>query len=430
MMELSMAQPPDAVSNMKHENFVSLAHGYPLSQHAALTLASWGPGMDDGFHAMSMPMEWPATTLNMLDAAVSDEQQYATPSTDWLPPMGFGRGGIETDSFESSDLSQYPQSSLGVSTHHCMPNPSYSVIVPSLEADLTRTLPPTYWQQRPEYQLHMPTDYDAGYDRKRTVQQPPPAHPDAEEEGRWRGKRGRPPTQRRVTDIEYSSYTPPAPSLRRCSTSGTSYTTSPRDSMAAPSFDTTDVYVPSGSGSDSGSETATTPPSPEDDSNNNNFNVNSTRTATQKRTTTTSRNRRTSTSTSTTTTTTNTNTNTNTSSNSSNRNRAAASRYRAKTQAALAQLEAEEHDDSVRRQSLLACAGQLRDEVFQLKNELLRHAAECGCPLIRGYLSHAAEQACAGLRAASAGTGSSSSRSGRVVVVVVVGGEGDEEEEG
>lgn len=78
------------------------------------------------------------------------------------------------------------------------------------------------------------------------------------------------------------------------------------------------------------------------------------------------------------------------------RNRAAASRYRAKTQAAFAQLEAAERDVTVRHQSLLACAARLRDEIFALKNELLRHA-DCECPLIRGYLSHAAEQAWAGL---------------------------------
>lgn len=80
------------------------------------------------------------------------------------------------------------------------------------------------------------------------------------------------------------------------------------------------------------------------------------------------------------------------------RNRAAASRYRAKTQAAFAQLEVEEREVSERRQSLLASASRLRDEVFQLKNELLRHA-DCDCPLIQGYLSHAAKQASAGLMA-------------------------------
>ncbi|GAB1310600.1 Transcription factor atf21 [Madurella fahalii] len=80
------------------------------------------------------------------------------------------------------------------------------------------------------------------------------------------------------------------------------------------------------------------------------------------------------------------------------RNRAAASRYRAKTQAAFAQLEAEEREASERHRSLLACAGRLRDEVFQLKNELLRHA-DCDCPFIQAYLSQAARQASAGLRA-------------------------------
>lgn len=74
------------------------------------------------------------------------------------------------------------------------------------------------------------------------------------------------------------------------------------------------------------------------------------------------------------------------------RNRAAANRYRAKTQAAVAQLEAEEREVTIKRQSLLVCAGELRDEVFQLKNELFRHA-NCGCPRIEGYLENAAQRA-------------------------------------
>ncbi|KAK3987797.1 hypothetical protein QBC44DRAFT_330963 [Cladorrhinum sp. PSN332] len=74
------------------------------------------------------------------------------------------------------------------------------------------------------------------------------------------------------------------------------------------------------------------------------------------------------------------------------RNRAAANRYRAKTQAAMAQLEAEEREVSIRRQSLLVRAGELRDEVFQLKNEVFKHA-NCGCPRIEGYLENAAQQA-------------------------------------
>ncbi|KAK4462987.1 hypothetical protein QBC42DRAFT_73277 [Cladorrhinum samala] len=74
------------------------------------------------------------------------------------------------------------------------------------------------------------------------------------------------------------------------------------------------------------------------------------------------------------------------------RNRAAANRYRAKTQAAVAQLEAEERCLTLKRQSLLLCAGELRDQVFQLKNEVFRHAS-CGCPRIEGYLENAAQRA-------------------------------------
>jgi len=78
------------------------------------------------------------------------------------------------------------------------------------------------------------------------------------------------------------------------------------------------------------------------------------------------------------------------------RNKAAAARYRAKTQHAIANMEAEEREVSRRRQALLATAGRLREEVFQLKNEVLRHA-DCGCPLISRYLSDAAKQAYAHL---------------------------------
>jgi hypothetical protein len=70
------------------------------------------------------------------------------------------------------------------------------------------------------------------------------------------------------------------------------------------------------------------------------------------------------------------------------RNKTAASRYRAKTQAAIATMEAEERHVSSRRQALIACATQLREEVFYLKNEILRQA-DCGCPLIVGYLAEA-----------------------------------------
>ncbi|KAK5651531.1 hypothetical protein OQA88_11985 [Cercophora sp. LCS_1] len=74
------------------------------------------------------------------------------------------------------------------------------------------------------------------------------------------------------------------------------------------------------------------------------------------------------------------------------RNKAAATRYRQKTQAAIAEWEAQEQEVSLQRQALMACAGKLKEEVFQLKNEVLRHA-DCGCPMIEGYLATAAQQA-------------------------------------
>jgi len=57
-------------------------------------------------------------------------------------------------------------------------------------------------------------------------------------------------------------------------------------------------------------------------------------------------------------------------------------------------MEAEEREVRLQREALLACAGELRDELFQLKNEVMRHA-QCGCPLITSYLSNVARQALA-----------------------------------
>jgi len=74
------------------------------------------------------------------------------------------------------------------------------------------------------------------------------------------------------------------------------------------------------------------------------------------------------------------------------RNKTAATRYRAKTQATISIMEAEEREVSARRQALIACANQLREEVFHLKNEVLRQT-DCGCPLIAGYLAEAARLA-------------------------------------
>ena len=71
------------------------------------------------------------------------------------------------------------------------------------------------------------------------------------------------------------------------------------------------------------------------------------------------------------------------------RNKAAAVRYRAKMQAGIEKAELEEHEAEFRHSGLVARASQLREEVLQLKNELLAQAS-CGCPLIQGYLSNAA----------------------------------------
>jgi hypothetical protein len=166
--------------------------------------------------------------------------------------------------------------------------------------------------------------------------------------------------------------------------SDTTYSTSPPTSWTAQTFDTADAYHFSGGASD----TTGTPPQPDDTT------ITTTGTATGPTLNPSRRRQQHQPSPSITTTLT---LHPRKKPTIQARNRAAASRYRAKTQAAFAQLEAEEREASVRNQSLLACAGQLRDEVFQLKNELLRHA-DCECPLIRGYLERAAERACMGLR--------------------------------
>lgn len=55
-------------------------------------------------------------------------------------------------------------------------------------------------------------------------------------------------------------------------------------------------------------------------------------------------------------------------------------------------MEAEERDVSIQHRALVAYAAQLREEVFHLKNEMLRQT-DCGCPLIAGDLAEAARLA-------------------------------------
>lgn len=59
--------------------------------------------------------------------------------------------------------------------------------------------------------------------------------------------------------------------------------------------------------------------------------------------------------------------------------------------------------------------GQLKDEVYNLKNEVLKHA-DCDCPLIQAYLAHAARQVYSGLRGGPPPT------TGRIMEVGMIGG--------
>ncbi|KAL2139971.1 hypothetical protein VTI28DRAFT_4448 [Corynascus sepedonium] len=68
--------------------------------------------------------------------------------------------------------------------------------------------------------------------------------------------------------------------------------------------------------------------------------------------------------------------------------REAAARYRKKAQDLLDKLEAEEKRVRSEHRFLSVCADRLREELFNLKNEVLRHS-DCDCPWIQGYLSYA-----------------------------------------
>ncbi|KAK5651251.1 hypothetical protein OQA88_12659 [Cercophora sp. LCS_1] len=73
------------------------------------------------------------------------------------------------------------------------------------------------------------------------------------------------------------------------------------------------------------------------------------------------------------------------------RNRAAATRYRNKMSAAAEALEAQMEELSGQRVSLSASAGQLRNEIYELKSQVFVHS-NCNDPLINGYLAQAAQQ--------------------------------------
>lgn len=71
------------------------------------------------------------------------------------------------------------------------------------------------------------------------------------------------------------------------------------------------------------------------------------------------------------------------------RNRLATSRCRAKAKAAHSKLEEHSRTAAEHHDGLVASVAQLRDQVLDLKSELLRHA-DCGCPLIQAYIKNAA----------------------------------------
>ncbi|KAK3349156.1 hypothetical protein B0T25DRAFT_236452 [Lasiosphaeria hispida] len=73
--------------------------------------------------------------------------------------------------------------------------------------------------------------------------------------------------------------------------------------------------------------------------------------------------------------------------NAQERNRKASSaRHRNKTQVASDELEGEEREARTQNESLRACAHHLRNEVLELRSQVLQQAS-CGCPMIEGYIS-------------------------------------------
>lgn len=398
----SMSSHPDA--GVGDDAFLSFTHA---SEYAGLPLGWDGGGREsmDSFHHTSVSMGWsqpmPTPALNPPDVTMAvgpcmAGHQYAAASTHWLQPTSFGGGDIgPPDTFEPglcrSDSAPWGPGALYADAHTTVDGSTEAAGYPlaALRAESMDSLLPADWQHHelgafPEHQP-LASEYDYWHHRERSM--PSPAGAEGEAETR---KRGRPRVQTQNLDFGPPRYMPPAFLRRDSASTDTSYSTSPPTSATAQTFDAADSYHFSG-----GSDTTATPPVFDD-------------TAAHKP----PLSRRASTnpqpSTHTTYTTTPPPPQNQTQKQKQKqkpkekptiqaRNRAAASRYRAKTQAAFAQLEAEEHDASARNQTLLACAGQLRDEVFQLKNELLRHA-DCECPLIRGYLERAAERACRGLR--------------------------------
>ncbi|KAL2021628.1 hypothetical protein VTK56DRAFT_6981 [Thermocarpiscus australiensis] len=382
--DFSLFNPHDVFPGSN--DFVSIVQAHPRSQdgYATAHLSSWAA---DGSGDLMVPLQ--PTTLSMewseqislacsndpqstaaIPSSIVEGQYFPTPP-DWFHPPSFDGRGFGTDSFDSAFAHQSsgtwpPTGFAGNPRDYATLDgsvlqrdgiPSYPLDPLESEPLSPLSLSPGHQDhlaRLPEYQRHSTGEFDSGYDSKKRER----AHVDAED-GASKRKRGRSSSQ--ATETNYSTGSTPLPSpplpLRRASASDTT-AASPDTAATSPDDDrdTTAAATAAATVTTSKKQPTTTtatsiPPRPRRASSNPDVQA---------------------------------------------RNRAAASRYRAKTQAAFAQLEAEEREVSVRRQSLLAAADRLRGEVFQLKNELLRHA-DCDCPLIRDYLSHAAQQACAGL---------------------------------
>jgi hypothetical protein len=362
--------PSPREAAMEAEITVSTPH--PPSLDASLSLDSWGLEADGNpepivpLHQIPAPAPWahevPSTTPMMLDPTLAAAGSGIPSSTCW-PLPSLGSASAVTDGFKSklSDPVLWPQSTFATTAEGHIAessplrsnDPATYPLTP-LEPDFTGTLSWTQWSNDEpiglsEYRRSSMGEYDSG-DRKRKRL----LSPSNTEDAAGKRKTRRASIQTQHLDHTIPRYVP-RPIVRRDSA------ISLATSATSPTFDT-----------HPGNAIPAIPPSPPDEP------PKPKPPPTKQRTpaTTTSAKK----------------------SAAQARNRAAASRYRAKTAAAYAHLEAEERDASERHQALLACVGRLRDEVFRLKNELLRHA-DCGCPLVRGYLSRAAEEAWVGLGA-------------------------------
>ncbi|KAK4116849.1 hypothetical protein N656DRAFT_795105 [Canariomyces notabilis] len=408
---LGMFGLPDAAADV--DGFDPSLDGGPSSQDSTAPLQLWGDNGNQGSMStmplchtnialsMHLPQQLFKACPDHLGQAIPAQSsllggQYLQPLTEYLPLPSTGHGGLDSDSFESEWSQTGPASwqaaawPVDINAHatadgtvlHSDNLPSYVLNTLELEPKL-RTLsmvPRPDGGQVPVWQGqdNMVSGHASEPDRRKRGQ----PHTDAAERGEGgappKRKRGRPP--KHAPDTGSASYAN-SPILGKESNSDSDTVPSPvspgdeSDLLLLNTHNNSSISINISESNTDITVPDDTPP-------------NSNRTAKQ------TRSRRGSIC----------NGNPSKSDRDRDRNRAAASRYRAKTQAAFAQLEAEERAANDRRQSLMACASQLRDEIFLLKTELLRHA-DCDCPLIQGYLSHAARQACVGLKASTSAIG-------------------------